>query len=225
MAKVDEGTTIEDLESVDEAISAPSKTGSKKKGSGSKSSGGGGRKGPLQKRLTTMIELIGDITAGLDKYDGTVIHDNAGRMAEALVELSNENPRVKRVLEGMLEGSAWAGVGGVFVWEIATPIAVHHQLLPEPINGNLANLRGIPLRKPKQQRRPDLRVVEDDEEESPDGYPVRRGQARDPETGDSVWVRLAPDGKLHTDGNGKPIDWTPDLGYEPVGDDDPETPA
>lgn len=129
-----------------------------------KGKGTGTRKAPLQKRLATMIELVGTVVSGWDAYDGSVITDNAVALAEQLEALAKENPRVKRFLEGTLETSAWAGVLGVFGTNIMVPIAVHHSMLPEPINGNLATVFDIPVRprkpKPNADTGEQLRVVD-----------------------------------------------------------------
>jgi hypothetical protein len=201
MAK-EEGPTIDDLQDLDEVISAPEP---KPRSSKSTSSLSSGRKQPLEKRLEGMLALIGDVTSGFDKYDGTVIKDAAPRLAKALVDLANENPRAKRVLEGMLEGGAWAGVGTIVAWEIATPIALRHSMLPEPIQSNLAEIRGVPV-KEKKKKGPDLRVVRSDDEtttvvKEEGGTPVMV-EARDPATGNLAY--------FPADGNGRPIFPPPD---------------
>ena len=198
MAKIDEGVSIDDLESLDEVITPKPEKRSSTKSKSKRSTSS--RKPPLEKRLTTMIKLIGEVTSGLDKYDGQVIVEAAPRLAEALVELANENERAKRFLESALEGGAWAGVGAVVGWEIVTPIAVHHRMLPEPINGNLAEIRGIPVKEPKRRAESPLTVVREAPEPargktSGDDAPVRLVEARDPETG--VWGTFpaGPDGR------------------------------
>jgi hypothetical protein len=193
MARDDGDVTVEDLDGLTEIIEPKPERKTKSKTSST------GRKPPLAKRLTTMVELIGNVTSGFDKYDGSVIVDNAPKLAEALVELANESPRAKRVLEGMLEGGAWAGVGAVVGWEIVTPIALHHRMLPEPIQTNLAEIRGVPVKAPKAPKAPKLRAVPpiSDDGEAP-GYVM----ARDPKTGQEV---LFP-----ADGNGRPIFPPPD---------------
>lgn len=181
--------SIEDLEDLDEIVSAPEpekKKPTRRKPSSSKQS--------LERRLAKLIELIGTVTSGLDSYDGAVIVDNAPKLASALVDLANESPRARRILEGLLEGGAWAGVGTVFVWEIATPIALHHRMLPEPINTNLAEIRGVPVKEPK--KRPDrLRAVEVDLSSLDSDNPVRYVEARNPETGEWGTFPAGPDGR------------------------------
>jgi hypothetical protein len=190
--------TVEDLEGVGDLIDEkPDRKPDTKR----KSTGSTGRKPPLKKRLETMIGLIGNVTAGFDQFDGGVIKDNAEAVADALVDLANESPRAKRVLEGLLEGGAWAGVGAVVGWEIVTPIAVHHRMLPEPFNTNLANVRRIPLKDRKVPKisptGPRLVAVPVDlDDDSPDPSPSYV-MARDPKTGQEAM--------FPADGNGRPI--------------------
>lgn len=187
----EEGPTIENLEDLDEVISAPEPKSKSSKSTSSST----GRKQSLEKRLEGMLSLIGDVTTGFDKFDGTTIKEAAPRLAKALVDLANENPRAKRVLEGMLEGGAWAGVGTIVAWEIATPIALHHSMLPEPIQSNLAEIRGVPV-KERKRKGPDLRVVPDTPEPGPEAPPTMV-EARDPATGNLAY--------FPADGNGRPI--------------------
>lgn len=201
----DEELRVEDLEGIEAIVDSEPE---KPKRSRSRSSSRSPSKASLEKRLKTMIELIGNVTSGFDQFDGLIIRDSAEDLAKALVDLANENPRARRVLEGMLEGSAWAGVGAVVGWQIVTPIAVHHRMLPEPINTNLAEIRGIPLRERRvrpeaeETTRPTLTVVVDEET----GEDVPYVEARDPKTGEI--------GMFPADGNGRPI-------FPPPSDDDP----
>lgn len=184
--RADDGITVEDLTDLDETISTPpvdkpSRTAKSKS-----------RK-PLLKRLESMFKLIGNVTTGLDKFDGELIEAKAAKLAAALVELANENARAKAILESMLEGGAWAGVGMVVTWEIATPIAVHHRILPEPVNSNLAAALDIPLRERKERPPASEGEGESLTEVGEDGTVYV--SARDPETGELGAFPAGPDGR------------------------------
>ena len=64
-----------------------------------------------------------------DDYCATIIAQRMPRLSHSLVELSRENPAVKRLLNRILEGSAWGGVA-LAVVTIVIPIAQHHGALP-----------------------------------------------------------------------------------------------
>lgn len=65
----------------------------------------------LKTSLTKMYESIG-LGIGMlgDQHCGTIIIDSAPNMAEAMDQWARENPRVKKALEKMLEGTAITAV-------------------------------------------------------------------------------------------------------------------
>jgi hypothetical protein len=65
----------------------------------------------LRKSLVDLYVQTGVIVSVIgDTRDGTVIAENAATCADAWVELARVNPTVRRVLDGMLKGSAWGAV-------------------------------------------------------------------------------------------------------------------
>lgn len=80
------------------------------------------------KRRTPKLEgelmaLYGTLALAVSPFDpgmGSVIFENSEQCAHSLAELAKKNPRVKRVLESMLETSAWSAVIAAHL-----PIAVY----------------------------------------------------------------------------------------------------
>jgi hypothetical protein len=131
-------------------IDPPSQASSKPTGTG-KAKSTSSKKGDtdLIAGLTSTVELLGVGVSFLDEYDGDIIHEKATIIAEAFVELSHHNPRVRKLLEQLVTGSAWGGVLMVLGTEVALPIAIHHGMLPEPINSVMAEARDIPVKAKK----------------------------------------------------------------------------
>jgi hypothetical protein len=67
-------------------------------------------------------------------------------MSDALIDIAKTNPTVMRFLEGLIATSAWSGVITVFGMQVIMPIAVHHSLLPEPVNTFLAQSGDIDVK-------------------------------------------------------------------------------
>lgn len=146
---------IDKLEEIEIAAQEPEPEEKKPKAkrSRSRSSGSSGsvKRGSFKGRIEAMIKLAGQILSGFDQYDGSVIIESAGDVAEQLDILAKESPRVRKFIESALETGAWSGVIGVVGMEVVLPIAVHHRMLPDPINSTLAELREIPVREPKPE--------------------------------------------------------------------------
>jgi len=64
-----------------------------------------------------------------DDYCATIIAQRTPRLSASLVALAKENPAVRRVLNRILEGSAWGGVA-IAVVSIVIPVAQHHGMVP-----------------------------------------------------------------------------------------------
>lgn len=88
------------------------------------------RAGNLESRLTEFLGMA-SIPFALqgDMYCAHILATRTPALAKNLAALADENPGIKRVLNKMMEGSAWGGVA-LSVVAIAVPIAQHHQLLP-----------------------------------------------------------------------------------------------
>jgi hypothetical protein len=65
----------------------------------------------------------------LNMADGSAILAGAPALASALDDLAKENPRVRKVLEGMLATGAWSGVA-IAAANIALPILANHDMMP-----------------------------------------------------------------------------------------------
>lgn len=102
-----------------------------------------------------MLVIVGTVISGLDSFDGQVIIEAAPQLAEQLDNLAKESPRVRRFIEAALETGAWSGVIGVLGMNVIAPIAVHHRLLPEPVNTQAAQLLGVPVREPRSKPEPE----------------------------------------------------------------------
>lgn len=88
------------------------------------------RASSLEARLTEFLGMA-SIPFALqgDMYCASILASRTPTLAKNLTALADENPGIKRVLNKMMEGSAWGGVA-LSVVAIAVPIAQHHQLLP-----------------------------------------------------------------------------------------------
>lgn len=140
---------IEDKVTFPENIPPPSQAGkaSTDKGtSGSKSKGSGLTITQLENGLKSNFELLGIAIMGFDKFDGEIITEKAPELANALTELAKTNPRVRATLESLMEVGAWGGVASVVGLQIALPIAVHHNLLPDNVTRMLATQGDIPVK-------------------------------------------------------------------------------
>lgn len=156
----------EAIKPIDPPSQASSKSSNASSSKQAKSSSRNTKKGDseLISGLTSTVELLGVGVSFLDEFDGDVIHDKATIIAEAFVELSHHNPRVRKLLEQLVTGSAWGGVLMVVGTEVALPIAIHHGMLPEPINSVMAEARDIPVKANKGDAEKVVSLVD-----SPDG--------------------------------------------------------
>jgi hypothetical protein len=89
------------------------------------------RAAELESQLEDFFGMIalGIMTTG-DEHCANVVATQAKPLSEAWAELAKKNTRVKRMIEMMLQGSAW---GSVITVTAATviPIAAHHGLYPQ----------------------------------------------------------------------------------------------
>lgn len=100
----------------------------------------------LKSRLEESFSLLGVLSYAFDPFDGQMILENSGRLAESLTNLAKANPAVRKALEAALAVGAWGEVFSVLIGGILGPILVHHRLLPDGINANLATALSIPLK-------------------------------------------------------------------------------
>ena len=100
----------------------------------------------LRNALVANFELVGALLSSLDPFDGDVIISKADDMADALIEVAKVNRTIRTVLEQMMNVGAWGSIVSVVGAQVMLPIAVHHELLPKPINDALAKSGDIPIR-------------------------------------------------------------------------------
>lgn len=87
---------------------------------------------PLQAKLEQFFAIPAmAFAAGGDHYSAELLAKRGPMVAEAWYELSRENKSVKRILEGLVEGSAWGAV--IFsTLSLVVPIAKHKGLYRGP---------------------------------------------------------------------------------------------
>lgn len=139
------------------AKSTASKPTSTRASSGTRKTSTGTNIADVREGLKGTFTLFGTAISYLDEFDGEIIATKAEAMADALLDVAKTNPAVMRILEGLVSTGAWSGVITVIGMEVALPIAVHHSLLPEPINTFIAQSGDIEVRRNKQS----LTVVPD----------------------------------------------------------------
>jgi hypothetical protein len=82
--------------------------------------------------LVMTFTAAGMAVSMVDTYDGQVIAVNAERLADAWCQVAEQNARVRKVLEAMLEGSA-LGSAVMTSCMVAIPIMVHHGAASETL--------------------------------------------------------------------------------------------
>jgi hypothetical protein len=118
----------------------------------------------LRATLVSSIDMLGTAISFVDDFDGELIASKAEKLADLMLELAKTNPKVRARLESLVAAGAWSGVVTLIGAEIALPIAVHHNLLPEGINSYLAESQEIEVRPRKGK----LAVVKEINEEGND---------------------------------------------------------
>lgn len=86
----------------------------------------------IEDALNEQFTLIGTVVTPFNQYDGMVIIQGTPRMAKALANLAEKNPKVKRNLERMLAGGSYGEVV-LAAALIAVPIMANHDLMPPSI--------------------------------------------------------------------------------------------
>lgn len=100
-----------------------------------------GRKPALEKRLEEFFVTVSmGVTFTGDFYSAEILRQSAENMAQAWNRLAQQDARVKRVIERMLDGGAWGQVISVNI-AVALPIMQHHGIYPQgaplPLSGFL----------------------------------------------------------------------------------------
>lgn len=101
----------------------------------------GVRSTPLEKKLEKFYGGIGMAVFGFDQHCGQVIISNAGSMAASLDQLAKQNPEVRKLLERLMETSAYGLVIAAHA-PVVFAIALHHspkmQELTENVGARMA---------------------------------------------------------------------------------------
>jgi len=104
-------------------------------------SGKGATYAQIQEGLESFVTMIGvGVRMAGDEYCGDRILTQGPALTDSLVELSKQNPNVKRMLASLSQTSVWGGVI-IASASLVLPIMAHHGLVPAPI----ASLMGAPL--------------------------------------------------------------------------------
>lgn len=144
--------------------------------SGSSSRSSGTKDERMRQELSQTLGMIGLAVMAADAYDGLVIIDRTPQTVNALMEVAAHNPRVRKILEQMLEVSVWAALGTA-VAGIVVPIGVHHGVIPLPVEAVEAqfisestreSLAKLPKREPrKRPARPAPQPSQNPQDDSP----------------------------------------------------------
>ena len=86
---------------------------------------GAPRATPLEKKLEKFYSGIGLAVYPFDQHCGQVVISNAGNMAASLDMLAKQNPKVRKVLEQMMETSAYGLVLAAHA-PVVFAIVAHH---------------------------------------------------------------------------------------------------
>lgn len=93
------------------------------------------------------LEAIFSVAAiGLSVYneaDGTIVANGSPKLAQALVNTSEKNPKLRAFLENMTTGFAYSELM-VAVAAIVLPIMANHGLLPDKVGAATTLLAGVP---------------------------------------------------------------------------------
>ncbi len=90
----------------------------------------GGPARDLKGKLTELFAGMALIPmAAGDHYSAHIISTRAPHLAEAWADLARQNPAVKRILEGLVQGGAWGGVA-LATGSVLVPILGHYGMLP-----------------------------------------------------------------------------------------------
>lgn len=87
------------------------------------------RGGGLRDDVEQMLGMAGLAVFALDQFDGTVIMAQASDLADALMELADRFPRMRRTLELITRGGDALAIGGALT-SVALPMLMHHGLVP-----------------------------------------------------------------------------------------------
>lgn len=83
----------------------------------------------MRRELVGTLALVGTGLMMVEPYDGLVILDRAEATVDALMDVAEHNPRVRKALEQMIDVTVWGALGTALAG-ILLPITAHHGLLP-----------------------------------------------------------------------------------------------
>jgi hypothetical protein len=91
-------------------------------------------KARLTAALQGQLTMVAVTTMAFNRYDGMCIMNGSENLARSLVQVAEQNPKVRKALENMVTAGAWAGVATA-VAGIAIPILANHNVLPSDLLG------------------------------------------------------------------------------------------
>lgn len=147
-----------ELESLDKEIDNLIDMKDAKKKAKTKKKKSVGRKRSLKKELGDFFGAVGLFVYARDNYCGERIIEGAEKLAQELNDLAQRNDPVYRILENLVTGSAYAGVGMAFA-AIAVPILSHHGVVPPDV----AVILGAPRPPDRPNKRTEPVTINEDE--------------------------------------------------------------
>lgn len=88
----------------------------------------------LEKKLYQFFITVSAFVSMFNEYDSKVLEENAESLAHNWMALAEENPKVRRALEAMLETNAWGGAL-IATAAVAIPIMGNHGYIPARLAG------------------------------------------------------------------------------------------
>ena len=97
---------------------------------------------PHEVRLREIFAEAAALLKGADSFSGILLEAKGEELAYGYAKLAKEDPRVKRVLERILEGSAWSAALAPTV-TLAVCIAWHYGMIPGKVGVPLVIANGM----------------------------------------------------------------------------------
>lgn len=104
----------------------------------------------LEKKLLETLGTIAMVMSMFNAQDGFILAENAESLAFTWAALAEENPKVARVLEAMLETNAW-GAAIIATASCAIPILDNHGYIPNSLRKFSPTPSGVPRDYPSTE--------------------------------------------------------------------------
>lgn len=109
------------------------------------------RKGTLEAQLQDAFASLSLMVAMTgDQFSADIVATRSEDLARAWSNLAEKNDAVKRVLKGILEGSAWGEVTVVSL-SVAIPIAYRYNLVPPQVGEPFSMMSGVVPPSPEHE--------------------------------------------------------------------------